>query len=70
MLDEEINAEFIDEIYQKNKNLKILVVCNTIKKASEIYEKLSEMKDVNINLIHSRFINSDRKKKIRKYLNL
>ena len=63
VLDEEINAEFIDEIYQKNKNLKILVVCNTIKKASEIYEKLSEMKDVNINLIHSRFINSDRKKK-------
>ena len=63
VLDEEINAEFIDKIYQKNKNLKILVVCNTIKKASEIYEKLSEMKDVNINLIHSRFINSDRKKK-------
>lgn len=63
VLDEEINAEFINEIYQKNKNLKILVVCNTIKKASEIYEKLSKMKDVNINLIHSRFINSDRKKK-------
>ena len=63
MLDEEINAEFIDKIYQKNKNVKILVVCNTIKKASEIYEKLSEMKNVNINLIHSRFINSDRKKK-------
>lgn len=63
VLDEEINAEFIDKIYQKNKNLKILVVCNTIKKASEIYEKLNEMKNVNINLIHSRFINSDRKKK-------
>ena len=63
VLDEEINAEFINKIYQKNKNVKILVVCNTIKKASEIYEKLSEMKNVNINLIHSRFINSDRKKK-------
>lgn len=63
VLDEEINDEFIDKIYQKNKNLKILVVCNTIKKASEIYEKLNEMKNVNINLIHSRFINSDRKKK-------
>lgn len=63
VLDEEMNAEFIDKIYQKNKNLKILVVCNTIKKANEIYEKLNETKNVNINLIHSRFINSDRKKK-------
>ena len=63
MLDEEINAEFIDKIYQKNKNVKILVVCNTIKKANEIYEKLNNMGIVNINLIHSRFINSDRKKK-------
>lgn len=63
VLDEEMSAEFIDKIYQKNKNLKILVVCNTIKKANEIYEKLNETKNVNINLIHSRFINSDRKKK-------
>ena len=58
-----MSAEFIDKIYQKNKNLKILVVCNTIKKANGIYEKLNETKNVNINLIHSRFINSDRKKK-------
>ena len=63
VLDEEMSAEFIDKIYQKNKNLKILVVCNTIKKANGIYEKLNETKNVNINLIHSRFINSDRKKK-------
>lgn len=63
VLDEEINAEFIDKIYQKNKNLKFLVVCNTIKKANEIYEKLNNMGIANINLIHSRFINSDRKKK-------
>lgn len=63
VLDEEMSAEFIDKIYQKNKNLKILVICNTIKKANEIYEKLNETKNVNINLIHSRFINSDRKKK-------
>lgn len=63
VLDEEMNAEFIDKIYQKNKNLKILVVCNTKKKANEIYEKLNNMGIANINLIHSRFINSDRKKK-------
>ena len=63
VLDEEMSAEFIDKIYQKNKNLKILVVCNTIKKANEIYEKLNNIGIVNINLIHSRFINSDRKKK-------
>ena len=63
VLDEEMNAEFIDKIYQKNKNLKILVVCNTIKKANKIYEKLNKTKNININLIHSRFINSDRKKK-------
>lgn len=63
VLDEEMSAEFIDKIYQKNKNLKILVVCNTIKKTNEIYEKLNNMGIANINLIHSRFINSDRKKK-------
>lgn len=63
VLDEEMSAEFIDKIYQKNKNLKILVVCNTIKKSNEIYEKLNNMGIANINLIHSRFINSDRKKK-------
>lgn len=63
VLDEEISVEFIDKIYQKNKNLKILVVCNTIKKSNEIYEKLNNMGIANINLIHSRFINSDRKKK-------
>lgn len=63
MLDEEMNAEFIDKIYQKNKNVKILVVCNTIKKANEVYENLNNMGIANINLIHSRFINSDRKEK-------
>ena len=63
VLDEEINAEFIEKVYKKGGNIKILVVCNTIKKANEIYEKLNETKNVNINLIHSRFINSDRKKK-------
>ena len=64
ILEEKINIEFIKEKYKNNK---ILVVCNTIKKAKEIYEKL----DIPIqekNLIHSRFIKIDRIKKEKEIL--
>lgn len=39
---------------------KVLIICNTVKKAQIIYEKL---KGINANLIHSRFIKLDRAKK-------
>ena len=58
----EINAEFIKEKYKNNK---ILVVCNTVRKSKEIYNKLKEMgiPDDEINLLHSQFIKKDRAEK-------
>ena len=58
----EINAEFIKEKYKNNK---ILVVCNTVRKSKEIYNKLKEMgiPDDEINLLHSQFIKKDRTEK-------
>ncbi|MBU5439017.1 CRISPR-associated helicase Cas3' [Tissierella sp. MSJ-40] len=61
---EKLNSEFVKELYRDNK---VLVICNTVKEAQRIYEELSEDEEVtkNINLFHSGFIKSDRKKKER-----
>lgn len=68
--DEMINADFIIEKYKKNK---VLVICNTVKKAQELYEGIKEkrpdLKD-NINLFHSSFIKKDRRDKERAILEL
>ena len=64
ILEDKINIEFIKEKYKNNK---ILVVCNTIKKAKEIYEKL-DISFEEKNLIHSRFIKMDRIKKEKEIL--
>lgn len=56
----------IDEIIKNYDNNKILIVCNTVKKAQEIYAELSdafEEQNVNINLLHSKFIKKHRNKK-------
>lgn len=64
-----INAEDIMEFYNQNKEKarsnKILVVCNTIRKAQEIYGKLQKkLKDKeNLHILHSRFIRKERAKK-------
>ena len=62
VLKETINAKFIKENYKNNK---ILVVCNTVKKAKQIYEELKELgiEYKELNLLHSRFIKKDRTKK-------
>lgn len=52
----------IDTIKKNYKNKKVLVICNTVKKAQEVYRKLQDIKDTNIYLLHSRFINKDRRK--------
>lgn len=67
VMEKTINPEFIREKYKNNK---ILVVCNTVKKAKEIYENLKrlDIEAVRINLIHSRFTRKDRGK--RRYQNL
>jgi len=60
VIEEEINSEFIYEHYKKNRK-KILVVCNTVKKAQEIYSELKEMEnDIKLNLLHAKFIKRDR----------
>jgi CRISPR-associated endonuclease/helicase Cas3 len=61
-----INAEDIIKFYNENQKLgrsnKILIVCNTIRKAQEIYQELSEqMEDLNVlHILHSRFVKKER----------
>ena len=63
-MDYDINAEDIIELYKnnivENKSNKILVVCNTIKKAQELYRTLSEELPESISMLHSRYIRLDR----------
>lgn len=51
----------LDEIINKGKENKVLVIVNTVKKAIDIYEKLKVKKEVkNLNMLHSMFIQKDR----------
>lgn len=49
---------------EENRSNKILVICNTVKKAQEIFSELeSSMKDnKNVHILHSRFTRMDRRK--------
>lgn len=67
ILKDNINAEYVKKLYKKNK---VLVICNTVKKAQEIYNELKANKLENTNLLHSRFIAKDRKDKEDEILNL
>lgn len=60
ILEDEINPEYIKKLYNKNK---VLVICNTVKKAQEIYKKLRDIGAENVNLLHARFIVNDRNEK-------
>ncbi|WP_099469954.1 CRISPR-associated helicase/endonuclease Cas3 [Konateibacter massiliensis] len=66
LLEKEINAEDIYNQFLKNKSAgksnKILVVCNTIMKAQELYNELKDRmgNDEKINVLHSRFIKGER----------
>ncbi|MBQ8802544.1 MAG: CRISPR-associated helicase Cas3' [Tyzzerella sp.] len=57
----EIRNSEIDtgEILEEGKSKKVLFICNTVTKAQEIYEKLSENAE-NVYLLHSRYIRKDR----------
>ncbi|MGP1430614.1 MAG: CRISPR-associated helicase Cas3', partial [Fusobacterium sp.] len=70
LIDDEIEIEHILWKFRKNrkenkKSNKILIICNTIKKAQEIYLKLKEEDDLKdkINMLHSNFIREDRESK-------
>ena len=63
--DRKINAEEIEGFYRKNcesgESGKILVVCNTIRKAQELYEELKEnLGEQDVHILHSRFIRKER----------
>lgn len=75
LIDDEIGIEEISWQFRKNrkenkKSNKILVICNTIKKAQEIYLKLKEHDDLKnkINMLHSNFIREDRENKEKEIL--
>jgi len=56
-------VEDIKEIKEKGESNKVLVICNTINKAIELYMALKKDGCENINLLHSRFILNDRNEK-------
>ena len=54
------NEEFdIEELAEKSQEKKVLVICNTIKKAQQLYEQLSEQIE-EVFLLHSNFLRQDR----------
>lgn len=61
---EEKDFEY-NEILEKAKNKKVLIICNTVRRSQDVYIKLKEKNKQNteINLLHSRFIFEERKEK-------
>lgn len=56
-----LSAQDIISHYENNQ---VLVICNTVKAAQTIFSELEvELPDVEINLLHSRFIRNDRQQK-------
>lgn len=54
------NEDFnIEELVRKGEEKKVLVICNTIKKAQQLYEKISD-KIEEVFLLHSKFLRRDR----------
>lgn len=47
----------IEKIMENGRNKKVLIIVNTIKKAQELYDKLSEE---NVHLLHSHYLKKDR----------
>lgn len=62
------NSEKIKGNRKKGISNKILVVCNTVKKAQQIYNELLEKGVSNINILHSKFIKCERSAKEREIL--
>jgi len=67
LISQEINSEEILKLINENKNKKILIICNTVKKAQELYDFLKQ-NNFESNLLHSRFIGIHRKCKERQIM--
>lgn len=52
-----------NEILEKAKNKKVLIICNTVKRSQDVYKNLIKRENIEINLLHSRFIFKERKDK-------
>ena len=69
VIDAKINSEDIINKYKENlegkKGNKILVICNTIKKAQSLYKELkdSSLDNEEIHILHSKYIKQHREKK-------
>lgn len=51
-----------DKIAEYGRKQKVLVICNTVKKACEVWENLkTEYEDLNVSLLHSKFMRKDRR---------
>lgn len=53
------DEEIIEEICENSFSKKVLVICNTVKRTQEVYEKISD-RQKNVKLLHSRFTKEDR----------
>lgn len=67
VIEDQINVEHILNLYNNNK---VLVICNTVRKAQEIHRGLKEDGIENINLFHSGFTKEHRREKERKILRM
>lgn len=56
-----LNAEDIRAVYHREEEKKILVVCNTVRRAQELYEELKEEGEVY--LLHAKYIQRHRRDK-------
>lgn len=64
---EEKDFEY-NKILEKVKDKKVLIICNTVKRSQEVYGELKNLieekkENIEINLLHSRFIFEERKEK-------
>ena len=50
-----------DEILEKGRDKKVLVICNTVNKAQEVYDQIEgQLEEENLHLLHARYVKKDR----------
>jgi CRISPR-associated endonuclease/helicase Cas3 len=54
-----VDESVIDEIFTLSSTNKVLVICNTVDRACEVYQRLID-REASVRLLHSRFIKKDR----------
>lgn len=54
------DEESILEMIRSGQNRKVLVICNTIKRAKEVFLKLKAFEQIKVSLLHAKFTNRDR----------